>query len=522
MRRFLLLFFSVLTVFLCIGAASAETADALPAEIRAYFNKPAFEGMTVLSTADGRDIGGKDACYFVLIRKANHENVLVQFKLNQQGQWQYSFAAGYAVPQTRHDVQLALTLSGNEWPTDEQYAIPHLSILQIDEGDEYPELCVTFELKDGKWLLHRVWSYTDYDHMLIQDGAISYYRDIETNKIVGTARGTIQRDLRYFSLSALPKTLKEAKNKLTSAPALPSGGLSAQEIQFTGGKTYNVYAAPDQNALRGGSGKAKVSTNGWIQVFGKENGWILIQYSIDSGHYRFGYISADALPKKAAVPELDFGSAPVYIAADVSVTDDPLFSRAQLATLREGTNVTLLSRLGEDAYIEAQADGKVFRGFVPFSALKTEAHRFSAFTDAQGRSFGWFVVTKLLYGSDHKVYAVQGHYERPVMGEEYETSEIAAGSETIYPLADDFHASMLASMTDAEMTYRPVTDLYAWYIDAYVGRDGYDGHELVFASDLTEAEREGADLDFWFVTTRIELNEQGQIRYMEYVYVPWG
>ena len=72
--------------------------------------------------------------------------------------------------------------------------------------------------------------------------------------------------------------------------------------------------------------------------------------------------------------------------------------------------------------------------------------------------------------------------------------------------------------------YVAVTDLYQWYIDAYIGREDYDGHELVFACDLPEDDSlwDTSYADFWFVTTKIELNEQGEIQYMEYAYVPWG
>ena len=81
---------------------------------------------------------------------------------------------------------------------------------------------------------------------------------------------------------------------------------------------------------------------------------------------------------------------------------------------------------------------------------------------------------------------------------------------------------MLESMYSDELTYIPVNDLYQWYIDAYIGRDNYDGHELVFSADLTDEELETASPDFWFVTTQIQLNVQQEIHYMEYVFVPWG
>lgn len=522
MKRLHVILIGILLAVLCLSSALAGSTDQLPSEIRDYFSSSAFDGMSVLGTANGQEIGGSDACYFVLIRKANRENALYQFKLNNRGSWEHAYSTNKAVPQTDHTIEILLSYTGNEWPTDEYFNTPRLSILQHDAGNEYPELCLTFELSEGKWLLHRVWSYTDYDSMLIKEGSVSYYRDIESAEIAGTAYGSIQRDLRYFSLIALPKTLKEAKSKLTAAPVLPAGNLTAQEIKFTGGQKYNVYSAPDKGSLRGGNNKARVSTNAWIQVFGREDGWILIQYSIDKEHYRFGYISDKSLPKKAAVPDLDFTKSTVYIANDVSATDDPLYSREGLAFLREGSAVTLLARMRDDAYIEGQADGKTFRGFVPVSSIWTEKPDFASFTDANGKTYGWFVVTKLNYGNDHHVISVEGYYERLATDEEFEGPEKAPGSETSYPLADDFHADMVYSMYYDEIRNVTVTDLHQWYIDAYLDGSDYDGHELVFYSDLTEEEQETVNADFWFVTTQIELNEQNEIKYMKYVYVPWG
>ena len=46
--------------------------------------------------------------------------------------------------------------------------------------------------------------------------------------------------------------------------------------------------------------------------------------------------------------------------------------------------------------------------------------------------------------------------------------------------------------------------------------------ELVFLYDLPADEQETTQADFWFITTRIRLNEQNQIEYLEYYYVPWA
>ncbi|MBR5109861.1 MAG: hypothetical protein IK099_06665 [Clostridia bacterium] len=159
-----------------------------------------------------------------------------------------------------------------------------------------------------------------------------------------------------------------------------------------------------------------------------------------------------------------------------------------------------------------------------FGALCTYGaadRKFSSFETADGVSYDLFVITKMHYGADHQVVSVTGHYERVAVGEEYDVPEEAPDSERTYNLAADFTADMVDNDQPGFMLV-PVTDLYAWYIDAYLGRDNYDGHELVFTADLTKEEMDTADADFWFVTTRIELNGNDEIQYMEYVFVPWS
>ena len=191
-------------------------------------------------------------------------------------------------------------------------------------------------------------------------------------KPTGTVKATIQRDLRYVSLSSIPKSYKTAKEHLTLAPSLPlSTELVAQEIKFSGGKKYKVYSAPSKDSLRGGNGKAAVSTNSWIQVFGQEGDWILIQYSIDASHYRIGYIAASALPKNTEVPTLEFKPVEAWLEGATSLTDDPFYSQSELAALEAEDQVTWLATIGEWAYIEV-SQPRLMRGFVPINSLRTD------------------------------------------------------------------------------------------------------------------------------------------------------
>ena len=69
------------------------------------------------------------------------------------------------------------------------------------------------------------------------------------------------------------------------APSLPGGTLTADVVSFASKQTYAVYAAPDSKGIRGANGRARVSTNDWIQVFGTDGDWLLVQYAITDSHF---------------------------------------------------------------------------------------------------------------------------------------------------------------------------------------------------------------------------------------------
>ena len=122
-----------------------------------------------------------------------------------------------------------------------------------------------------------------------------------------------------------------------SRPEIPQGTLNAEVMSFTPGQTYAVYSAPDSRSIRGAKGRARVSTNGWIQVFGAEGDWLLVQYAITPEHCRIGYIDKNALPQDMVVPPLALEAVPAIVSYDVSVTDDPLMSQTPMTRLTENT-----------------------------------------------------------------------------------------------------------------------------------------------------------------------------------------
>ena len=172
-----------------------------------------------------------------------------------------------------------------------------------------------------------------------------------------------------FIGTAFADTPEQTVPDSSNVPAIPAGTLSASLVTFTSNQTYAVYSAPDRKSIRGAKGRARVSTNGWIQVFGSDGDWILVQYDITDKHNRIGYIDRNALPKDVAVPELALTRVPAVVNYDVAVTDDPLVSQTPLAKLTENTSVTVLGAMGDWTYIEGVENKVRFRGFVPTACL---------------------------------------------------------------------------------------------------------------------------------------------------------
>lgn len=155
----------------------------------------------------------------------------------------------------------------------------------------------------------------------------------------------------------------------SNLPAIPRGTLSAEVVSFEGNHTYAVYSAPDKKSIRGAKGRARVSTNGWIQVFGAEGDWILVQYDISDGQNRIGYVSRDALPEDVSVPDLKLKKIAAVVNYNVEVTDDPLVSQTPLTQLPENSKVNCLGTMGAWMYIEGESEEGPFRGFVPAACL---------------------------------------------------------------------------------------------------------------------------------------------------------
>ena len=127
--------------------------------------------------------------------------------------------------------------------------------------------------------------------------------------------------------------------------------LTGHAGKFPKGKSYAVYRGPGKEYGRSANGKASVSTNDKIMVYGIRGGWVFVSYSISGGHTRWGWISAAELPDSVleTCPELVFpgddGTDYVY----ATITD------ATVMTDLEGITNNVVSQVGLGASVHCLA-----------------------------------------------------------------------------------------------------------------------------------------------------------------------
>lgn len=137
------------------------------------------------------------------------------------------------------------------------------------------------------------------------------------------------------------------------ADALPQG----QVIELAKGAEYPVYSGPGTDYARArGDDFVSSAATAWVQVFGQEDGWLLIQYPAPGGEHRFGYIAADALPEGVTVPVLAFAQKEGMV--EGWATDAPLRSFSDMNLEGPAKCVQLATMGSEWRYIEVGGEGQ--------------------------------------------------------------------------------------------------------------------------------------------------------------------
>ena len=134
-------------------------------------------------------------------------------------------------------------------------------------------------------------------------------------------------------------------------------------------RVYSVYSGPGEYYCRANNGKAAYG-GGTARIYGITGDWIMIGYGLSNGDFRIGYIAKDALKTltdlKGTIKEpLSFTSVTAVADDYCRLTDDPVKNNKMIYTIPEGTEVTVLARMGNDwTYVETATPNGYMRGFV--------------------------------------------------------------------------------------------------------------------------------------------------------------
>ena len=337
-------------------------AASMPDEVKKFFASSQFDGWTIGAASACVIESGAGSFCFAVVQKDSH-NVLYGFE-KKNGQYNYWLKTEKCLPQGKGGFDLFHTYGKHEFASGATatYGDALEIIFYKADYEEQGDTGLIAEVnKNGQFLVRAVFFNFMWDEAYLTSDSITYYLDEGGKK--ATVYGTVETNLRYFSLSAFPRTIQEARNKLTQAPAIPAGELTAKKIKFTGGQKYPVYSGPGMEYERAANGKASVSTNDWIQVFGSES-------ALSSSQMRIGYIDQSSLPKSASVSPLRFAWEDAEITSSTFLTDDPLNSQTRVRTLNAGQQVKWLSTMGNWVYVELTGTGQPIRGFVPANAIR--------------------------------------------------------------------------------------------------------------------------------------------------------
>ena len=368
----------LLAIMMLLGAVPAMANDGsetntMPKALAALFDVPAWDGFHVMTT----DYGWSswvyqeqvDAGVVVMSNGSLHIVCIVEPDKNGNlriTQRNYKMVVGDEAPIV--DWSYGTTPYELETPWGEHF------MFEIQGNGYY----IAFGKFDGVWRVKTVINYATETLSYVFNEKIGYvdaedreeYLDFHTDKMK-YAYGTYDNRFAAFNIYDFPKTLEAARAKLTNPPVTPTDFYTPVSVNLRANEKYDVFAAPGRSSYRAANGKAVMSTNDWVQIFGEEDGWLLVQYDISRDQMRFGYIAASALPKNTKVQTLRWYDLPEQtVKANTYVTDDPLASRNTIHWLNAGDKVQVLSEFGNWYYVEVTpGTGKTLRGFIPQTAI---------------------------------------------------------------------------------------------------------------------------------------------------------
>lgn len=371
----------LLTVIFCARAQEKEID--LPPEISEII---ALEHGTVDRLEGYAELPDTPAGDFAFVLFINDDVRILNAFQKKLGAWELWLNSSAAVPQGEEPARLYTLEKGAgyhynwDYRQEKTYVSDGLHIgIATDDGDTSRE-GISFVWRDGGFHLfgyqHDAGEYVD-----LVDGELIFWNI--SNGDERFVKATIETDISLVAFYDLPTDPAQIVQDPSGEPVISAVKylnrafkLSPQDVRITKGKRCEVYMGPGKTYGRAGGGKAHVSTNDWVQVFARCDGWLLIQYGIDETRYRMGWIRDDVLAGGQEVPALPMHSYDTgTLLKDAEVTDDPLSSKAKVCTVQKDTQVDVIAQL-DDAwlYVRFVQGGRTCFGFLPVSVMRYDSN----------------------------------------------------------------------------------------------------------------------------------------------------
>lgn len=108
-----------------------------------------------------------------------------------------------------------------------------------------------------------------------------------------------------------------------------------------------------------------------MYCYGRVDQWYLVEYEVNKGGHRRGFIH---VPDGVGIAAKDLPEAGVNVVfkARTSLTDDPHYSRREVVSVPKRKVAKLLFFDGDFAYVKLKLENGLYQGFVPVSQLELE------------------------------------------------------------------------------------------------------------------------------------------------------